>query len=71
MLKQGRNTQKEAIYIVQPGLTYGSQYLEVDLEASTVREEPIGPEPSSDFTDCLEACILNSLQTICHRNQPR
>ena len=45
MLKQGRNTQKEASYIVQPGLTYGSQYLEVDLEASTIREEPIGPEP--------------------------
>ena len=28
MLKQGKNTQKKASRIVQPGLTYGSQYLE-------------------------------------------
>ena len=28
MLKQGRNTQKKASRIVQPGLTYGSQHLE-------------------------------------------
>ena len=26
--KQGRNTQKKASHIVQPGLTYGSQHLE-------------------------------------------
>ena len=28
MLKQGKNTQKKASHIVQPGLTYGSQHLE-------------------------------------------
>ena len=28
MLKQGRHSQKEASYIVQPRLTYGSQHLE-------------------------------------------
>ena len=28
MQKQGRNTQKKASRIVQPGLTYGSQHLE-------------------------------------------
>ena len=28
MLKQGRNTQKKASRIVQPGLTHGSQHLE-------------------------------------------
>ena len=27
MQKQGRNTQKKASRIVQPGLTYGSQHL--------------------------------------------
>ena len=27
MLKQGRNTQKKASRIIQPGLTYGSQHL--------------------------------------------
>ena len=28
MEKQGRNTQKKASRIIQPGLTYGSQHLE-------------------------------------------
>ena len=28
MQKQGRNTQKKASYIIQPGVTYGSQHLE-------------------------------------------
>ena len=28
MQKQGRNTQKKASHIVQPGFTYGSQHLE-------------------------------------------
>ena len=28
MLKQGRNTQKNAICTIQPGLTYRSQYLQ-------------------------------------------
>ena len=28
ILKQGRNTQKKASRIIQPGLTYGSQLLE-------------------------------------------
>ena len=37
MLKQGRNTQKEASYIEQPGLTYRSQNSEEDLEPSAMR----------------------------------
>ena len=28
MLKHGRNTEKKASCIIQPGLTYGSKYLE-------------------------------------------
>ena len=35
--KQGRNTQKKASHIVQPGVTYRSQHLEVDLEPSAKR----------------------------------
>ena len=45
MQKQGRNTQKKASRIVQPGLTYGSQHLERQTWNPVLREEPIGPEP--------------------------
>ena len=45
MPKQGRNTQKKASHIVQPGLTYGSQHLEGYTWNPVVREEPVGPEP--------------------------
>ena len=45
MLKQGRNTQKKASCIVQPGPTYESQHLERYTWNPVPREEPIGPEP--------------------------
>ena len=45
MLKQGKNTQKKASCVVQPGLTFGSQYFKRKTCNPVSREEPIGPEP--------------------------
>ena len=42
--QQGRNTQKKASRILQPGLTYGSQHLERQAWNPVLREEPKGPE---------------------------
>ena len=44
MQKQGRNTQKKASGIVQPGLTYGSQHVERYTWNPVLREESIGTE---------------------------
>ena len=45
MQKQGRNTQKKASCIVQPGVIYRSQHLERQTWIPVLREESIGPEP--------------------------
>ena len=45
MMKQGRNTQKKASCIVQPGPTCASQHLQRQIWNPVIREEPIGPEP--------------------------
>ena len=46
LLKHGRNTQKKASHIVQPGLRYGSQHLERQTWNSVLREEQYNQCPS-------------------------
>ena len=54
MLKQERNTQNKASRIVQSGLTYGSQHLEVDLEPSAKRGTKLDQSPNKPLLIVLK-----------------